>query len=190
MSGGSYDYAYRHLEELARAVRTRAETELTLTDDVRALRHEFADRLELCAKAAHAIEWADSGDTSEGSEVGAIRAALDGSVAPREPESLDVMAEALRRGGVGLEVPYHGARCFVSATRPRIHVVVVPRETDTLCSVGVGATGAVATADAMGPRLLPALCAALRKVIIWCAENDERQAEDVLRRVLGEVARV
>lgn len=191
MSGGSYDYAFRRIEELASAIRTRAETELALSDDARELRHEFAGRLELFARAAHAIEWADSGDTAEGGEVGAIRAALDGDVAPREPESLDALADAMARAGLGRDVSFpDGSACFVTASLARVHVVVGTAEVAAWATVNVGATGAVATADATGPRIVQTVCAALRKVIIWCAQNDERQAEDVLRRVLGEVARV
>ena len=190
MSGDTYNYAYRHLEELASAIRTRAETELSLSDDVRALRHEFAGRLELFARAAHAIEWVDSGDTAEGREVEAIRAALKGDVAPREPESLDALADAMARAGLGRDVSFpDGSACFMAASLPRVHVAVGTDGGAVWATVNVGATGAVATADAMGPRIVPTVCAALRKVIIWCAENDERQAEDVLRRVLEEVAR-
>lgn len=190
MSGSSYEYAYRNLADLARMVRARAETELDVADHVRKLRHDFADRLELFARAAHAIEWADSGDTSEGSEVAAIRAALKGDVAPREPESLDALADAMARAGLGRDASFpDGSACFMTASLARVHVVVGTAGGAVWATVTVGATGAVATADATGPRIVQTVCAALRKVIIWCVQNDEQQAEDVLRRVLGEVAR-
>ncbi len=191
MSGDTYNHAYRHLEDLASAIRARAETELSLTDDVRALRHEFADRLDLFAKAAHDVEWVDSGDTVEGSEVEAIRAALKGEVAPREPESLTVMAESITRAGFGRDTSLtDGTACFASARLPRVHMAIGTDNEGAWVTVTVGATSAVAAVDATGPRLWPTVCAALRKAIIWCAENDERQAEDALRRVLEEVARV
>jgi hypothetical protein len=60
MSGGSYDYASRHFTDLARRVRAVANDEGIKR---RALRRAFAKLLDRVAEAAHAIEWADSGDT-------------------------------------------------------------------------------------------------------------------------------
>lgn len=65
MSGGSYDYAYAHLEELASNIRIR-------TRDPKRL--AFAELLELCAEAARDIEWVDSGDYGPGDEEAALDA--------------------------------------------------------------------------------------------------------------------
>jgi hypothetical protein len=72
MSGGSYDYAFSQLHDLASAIRSHAGAS---TD--RELRLAFADLLDRCAKAAHAIEWVDSCDYGPGDEVSAINAALE-----------------------------------------------------------------------------------------------------------------
>lgn len=59
MSGGSYDYAYTHIADLASALRT----EDTGDEEVpRALRRAFKAHLFAVAKAAKALEWVDSGD--------------------------------------------------------------------------------------------------------------------------------
>lgn len=68
MSGGSYDYRFEHIERLAYEIRKQ-------TSDPK--RRAFADLLDLCAKAAHDIEWVDSGDYGRGDEIPAIEAALN-----------------------------------------------------------------------------------------------------------------
>jgi len=65
MSGGSYDYAYGRVEDLAREIRGDS-----------ALRRAFRAHLVKVAKALHDIEWVDSGDCSPGDEEAAIRACL------------------------------------------------------------------------------------------------------------------
>jgi hypothetical protein len=72
MSGGSYDYAYQRIADLAEEIRMRAE------GDHVDLRAAFAAHLEKCAEAARAIEWVDSGDSGPGREVAPIREALKG----------------------------------------------------------------------------------------------------------------
>ena len=65
MSGGSYDYAYARIRELA--------------DDIRpttALRKAFKRHLHEVAKACEDIEWVDSGDCKGGDENEAIRRVL------------------------------------------------------------------------------------------------------------------
>ena len=75
MSGGSYDYAFSKLEDLADEIEKYAhQGKLPLA--TRDLRLAFAVQLRLMATAAHDIEWVDSGDCSEGDEIEAIRAAL------------------------------------------------------------------------------------------------------------------
>ncbi len=67
MSGGSLNYAYRHIEELA--------CELD-SNDKTVLQRAFAKHLYLVAKAAHDIEWVDSGDYGKGDDEKAIKAVL------------------------------------------------------------------------------------------------------------------
>lgn len=66
MSGGSWDYVYRHIEEAA----DRLEYESC------PFRRAFGKRMRLMAKAMHDIEWVDSGDYCEGDEIAAIEAAI------------------------------------------------------------------------------------------------------------------
>lgn len=65
MSGGSYDYAYRHFEEFADRLEGRSPERMA-----------FVKLVRLVAVAAHAIEWVDSGDSSPPADSKAIRAAL------------------------------------------------------------------------------------------------------------------
>lgn len=59
MSGGSYDYAYFHIDELARAIRTEGPAMPGVDYE---LRSQFKRVLSRAAEAARAIEWNDSGD--------------------------------------------------------------------------------------------------------------------------------
>lgn len=68
MSGGSYEYAFHHVEDFASALRGRS-----LNDPDRMA---FAELLDRVAKAMYDIEWVDSGDKSDGDELPAIRACL------------------------------------------------------------------------------------------------------------------
>lgn len=61
MSGGSYDYAFVKIDDLAGEVSARARSSPT---SERALRMAFADLLGKVATAAKALEWCDSNDTS------------------------------------------------------------------------------------------------------------------------------
>ena len=69
MSGGSYNYAYERVAEMAE--------ELWHTD-TDPLRRKFRDHLRLVAKAMHDVEWVDSCDYGEGDEREAIEACLRG----------------------------------------------------------------------------------------------------------------
>lgn len=71
MSGGSYDYAYSKIEDLACEIKSRAQT---------IERKAFAAHLEKIAKAAHDIEWVDSGDYGPGDENKSIRECLGNGV--------------------------------------------------------------------------------------------------------------
>jgi len=66
MSGGSMDYLYLRVDEVA--------DELLRSQDP--LRAAFGKRLKLVADALYAVEWVDSGDLGIGDDADAIRAAL------------------------------------------------------------------------------------------------------------------
>jgi hypothetical protein len=66
VSGGSYDYVYIRLQDLA--------ADIQANDDP--LRIAFKAHLEKVANAMHDIEWVDSGDRCPGAEHDAIRAVL------------------------------------------------------------------------------------------------------------------
>ena len=65
MSGGSYDYAYSKIEELADQIQALSP-----------LRKAFKTHLRKVAEACHDIEWVDSGDKGTGDEDKAILACL------------------------------------------------------------------------------------------------------------------
>lgn len=67
MSGGSLDYFYFRVQEIADEIRQRAETPLQLA---------FVKHLEDVATALHDIEWVFSGDYGEGREEEAINKVL------------------------------------------------------------------------------------------------------------------
>ena len=72
MSGGSWNYVYRLVQDAAANMADdRSDHHGTGT-----LRRAFAKHLTLVAEALHDIEWVDSFDDSPGDEVKAIRAAL------------------------------------------------------------------------------------------------------------------
>lgn len=58
MSGGSYNYFYSKLEDMADSIRHVGNCYAASP----ALRKAFAEHLRLCARACKAIEWNDSGD--------------------------------------------------------------------------------------------------------------------------------
>jgi len=79
MSGGSYDYAYGKIQDMA--------DNLRLTTP---LRRAFQSLLRKVATACHDIEWVDSSDCNPGDENAAIRACLG-----KDGPAL-VIAEAVR----------------------------------------------------------------------------------------------
>lgn len=81
MSGGSYDYVYFKIEELA--------NDLRVGDCPHRL--AFKDLLYKVAKAAHDIEWVDSGDYGDGDEIDSIKSIFN------DPKQLEVKAAALDR---------------------------------------------------------------------------------------------
>lgn len=56
MSGGSYDYVFRHFDDAASALGSRHPREVVVL--------AFAAHLRQIATVMHDIEWADSGDTT------------------------------------------------------------------------------------------------------------------------------
>ena len=66
MSGGSWDYFYGRLEDVASRLQCERDP----------LRKAFGAHLQKCAKALHDIEWVDSCDCLPGDEVKAIKAVL------------------------------------------------------------------------------------------------------------------
>jgi hypothetical protein len=67
MSGGSLDYIYYRVEDVAETIKDRAETPL---------QKAFAEHLLKVAKALHDVEWVFSGDYGEGDDAEAIKAVL------------------------------------------------------------------------------------------------------------------
>lgn len=63
MSGGSFNYAYYHVQEMA----------MRLKMDTIPYRRAFAIHLEKVAKAMHAVEWVDSDDYSPGDDEASIK---------------------------------------------------------------------------------------------------------------------
>lgn len=68
MSGGSLDYAYQRVRDLADAIERHAD---------RPEHRAFAAHLHKVAAAAKALEWVWSGDCGPGDEIELIRAILD-----------------------------------------------------------------------------------------------------------------
>lgn len=70
MSGGSYDYKYMKVEELADEIEEHSTSPT---------RKAFAKHLRDVANACHDIEWVDSGDYGPGDEEKSIRKCLGNS---------------------------------------------------------------------------------------------------------------
>jgi hypothetical protein len=88
MSGGSYDYSYGKVQEMA--------GQLISSDDP--LRVAFANHLRLVAQAMHDVEWVDSGDSAKGSDAEAIQAVLGDSAHRAElPVILDKAEQLVAR---------------------------------------------------------------------------------------------
>lgn len=65
MSGGSYLYTYRHIEEFADALESNVRLDGNDLSEPNCLKRlEFAAHLRLVAEAMKAIEWVDSFDCS------------------------------------------------------------------------------------------------------------------------------
>lgn len=66
MSGGSYDYVYRRIEDIDLRTSTNEAAQIR--------RDKFQVLLKLVATAMHCVEWVDSCDSGPGDEVSAIDA--------------------------------------------------------------------------------------------------------------------
>jgi hypothetical protein len=66
MSGGSYNYAYCTVQDMAESLRRSRDP----------LRRAFAAHLFLVATAMRNVEWVDSGDYGIGDEVESVRACI------------------------------------------------------------------------------------------------------------------
>lgn len=92
MSGGSFEYAYCGVDEMASQLLTYSKNPLWLA---------FAKHLQLVAKAMHDIEWVDSGDYGEGQEVEAVEKALGdnwiGITAQESLSQIDAIREQVAR---------------------------------------------------------------------------------------------
>ena len=89
MSGGSHDYLYERLRELADSIdgwsngrydEGPKRGQIWMEEPRRSLRIAFAAHLRECAEAAYAIEWVDSCDKARGEEEAPIRHALRGII--------------------------------------------------------------------------------------------------------------
>jgi hypothetical protein len=97
MSGGSHDYAYAKVEEFD-----------ACSHHDTALRRAFSAHLKLVAKAMRDIEWVDSCDDGEGTEVKAIKDALGpdwkhavyAEVKREAVEALERLQDELKRLGM------------------------------------------------------------------------------------------
>lgn len=83
MSGGSYDYLYCKVEDMADRIGKFSNTPE---------RKRFSEHLRRVAKAMYAIEWVDSCDWGKGDENAAIRAVFD----PAENVAIDIAAAESR----------------------------------------------------------------------------------------------
>lgn len=84
MSGGSWDYFYQKLEEVAEKLST----------DEEPIRRAFGNHLKMCAMAMYNIEWVDSGDMSDGADRKYIEMAL--GVNSKTMELQEATKEALK----------------------------------------------------------------------------------------------
>lgn len=76
MSGGSYNYLFERVEEMASQIRINNKD--IQSRQVFELRESFASHLSDVARAMKAVEWVDSCDSGEGAEVASILRVLIG----------------------------------------------------------------------------------------------------------------
>ena len=100
MSGGSYNYAYSRVEDMASEMKMRHATQPTIL--------AFATHLERVAEAMRAVEWADSSDTTWDNDLYAQLRSFNGGNA----ESLEAVkiAANLRDALNAMPLPPKGAK--------------------------------------------------------------------------------
>ena len=86
MSGGSWDYFYKQLNDVADR----------LCAEQSPLRRAFGEHLRLCAAALHDIEWVDSGDYGKDDELIGIRRVLEDTASEKSAEQVRAEITRLR----------------------------------------------------------------------------------------------
>lgn len=89
MSGGSWEYFYHKLDDVASRLQQ---------DHASPIRRAFGDHLAKCSKALHDIEWVDSCDYGKGEELPAIRAVLEDTATEKTAEQIRAEITRLRDG--------------------------------------------------------------------------------------------
>jgi len=84
MSGGSWDYCYHKIDEMADRMQSQKEP----------YRRAFGQHLREVARAMHDVEWVDSGDSVEGDDRAAIEKALGKNAKALE---LEIVKEDARK---------------------------------------------------------------------------------------------
>lgn len=127
MSGGSYDYRYRVIDELADEIRSRGGCPDYCASP--ALRAAFRVHLRAVAAACKAIEWNDSSDGAA-DEIALIRACLaPGAVVARAIEDTERAIAALSDELRAL-IPTHAGPSDVSMQTPHVNPSLIPDSTD------------------------------------------------------------
>ena len=88
MSGGSMNYLYSHIQD--------AEFDLSTPERI-----AFKEHLNLIAKACKDIEWVDSGDNSEGSEIEFITKCIN--TKPKEDELITLLSTLYKDAQMGID---------------------------------------------------------------------------------------
>lgn len=113
MSGGSYNYAYSHVRNMA--------DEIQLRSTRSALRDAFAAHLRLVADAMHDLEWVDSSDYVEGDADEAMRKCL--RIGEPVPFAIDLLIAAMenlqREIAVATAHKVEGAKKDFEGEKPR-----------------------------------------------------------------------
>lgn len=91
MSGGSWDYAYQRVQDVADRFRGSRE----------ATRRAFGEHLAKCAEVMRVVEWVDSGDSTSPADTDAIREVIGAGpiVAEIEAEARRLLAEVIQITG-------------------------------------------------------------------------------------------
>ena len=91
MSGGSYDYFFYKLEDIANQILVRLSDK---QGEAKYLRLALVEHIKLLATALQVIEYVDSGDYSEGLEIEPIKKVLNHN--PSELDQVIIQAEIIK----------------------------------------------------------------------------------------------